>query len=266
MSTVPFEPRRFRSTADFYARYRVPYPDDLIALVARRAGLTPGEGVLDLGCGPGVLALAFARLGARVTALDPEPEMLDAAAAAAEAAGLDITVQPGSSYELDALSGPFRLVVMGRSFHWMDRAATLRSLDRLVAPGGAVALFGDRRIAAAPDWHGALQTLGETYSPSRMAERKIRRGPGWMPHEGVLVRSPFAHVERIGRILERPLDADAIVGRAFSRSVTSPEALGTLRPAFEIALRAELKRLSPSGAFTEIVGVDAILGFRAPPD
>ena len=39
--------------------------------------------------------------------------------------------------------GPFRLVAMGRAFHWMDRAATLAMLDRMVTPDGGVALFHD---------------------------------------------------------------------------------------------------------------------------
>ena len=37
--------------------------------------------------------------------------------------------------------GPYRLVTIGRAFHWMDRAATLAMLDRIVGPGGAVASF-----------------------------------------------------------------------------------------------------------------------------
>src|SRR5262245_61869697 len=70
------EPRRFRSTVPFYATYRVPYPQALVAFVAERCCLAPGSPVLDLGCGPGLLAVAFARLGCAVTAMDPEPDML----------------------------------------------------------------------------------------------------------------------------------------------------------------------------------------------
>ena len=47
----------------------------------------------------------------------------------------------GSSYDLDPALGHFHLVVMGRSFHWMDRVDTLERLDRLIEPAGAVALF-----------------------------------------------------------------------------------------------------------------------------
>jgi predicted RNA methylase len=82
-----YEPRRFKSTVAWYGRYRLAYPDRLIARVAGLAGLEPGDAVLDLGAGTGMLAVPFARLGLAVTAMDPEPAMLAAAAAAAAAAG-----------------------------------------------------------------------------------------------------------------------------------------------------------------------------------
>jgi SAM-dependent methyltransferase len=264
-STSVFEPRRFRSTAVYYAKYRVPYPHDLIAMVAQRTGLRAGDHVLDLGCGPGSLAVAFARLGVRVTAMDPEPEMLDAARAAAQAMHVELTVRQGSSYDLGPELGRFRLVVMGRSFHWMDRQATLLALGGLIETGGAVALFHDRRVLASPDWSAVVEALSEQFSPLRSADRRRRKGPDWQPHEAILLRSPFAHLERMARISERSIDIEDVVGRTFSMSVTSPEALGSERDAFEAALRAELLRLEPSGRFKEIVEVSALLGFRSAP-
>lgn len=68
--SLAFEPHRFRSTVPFYAAYRVPYPDALIVFVAERCNLAHASPVLDLGCGPGQLAVAFARLGCAVTAMD----------------------------------------------------------------------------------------------------------------------------------------------------------------------------------------------------
>src|SRR5580704_14335975 len=134
-----YEPHRFESAAPFYERYRLDYPERLIAL----AGLRPGDPVLDLGTGPGLLAVPFARAGMTVTAADPEPAMLEAAGAAAEAAGVKLTLWQGSAYELTPEMGPFRLVAIGRAFHWMDRDATLKMLDRIVAPDGGVGFFHD---------------------------------------------------------------------------------------------------------------------------
>jgi len=260
--TIPYEPRRFQSTAAYYLDHRVPYPDALIAQIAGRTGLKAGDGLLDLGCGPGQLAIAFAKLGARVTAMDPEPEMLEAARGHAEAERVAITLRQGSSYDLGAGFGPFKLVVMGRSFHWMDRPATLAVLDTLIVPGGAVVLFNDRNITASADWRAIIRELGEKFSPERTADRRQHRGPDWEVSESVLLDSPFSELERIGIVRKRRLTADDIVGRALSMSVTSPQALGAQRQPFEAALRAELHRLAPDGGFTETVEANGLIAFR----
>lgn len=260
--TIPFSARRFRSTVPFYARYRVPYPHELIAAVAGRVGLEKGDKVLDLGCGPGPLAIGFARLGLDVLGLDPEPEMLAAARQASAQEGLGVRFEEGSSYDLGPGLGRFKLVTMGRSFHWMDRTATLAALDGLVEPGGAIALFHDRRILTRPDWRSLMEELALTYAPEAQTLRKWRQGPDWVPHEAVLLDSAFSRVESLGRIFSRILGPDDIVGRIYSMSVASPEQLGDRRTAFEDELRAGLSVLAGNDVFTEIVSAEAVLAFR----
>ncbi len=117
--------------------------------------------MLDLGCGPGPLARAFAPLCAEVVAIDPEPAMLAEAEAAPAA---NIVWQRGSSYDIGPALGTFHLCTMGRSFHWMDRADTLRRLDSMIGPGGAVALFHDSHPDL-PDnaWQAGWKSLLDRY-------------------------------------------------------------------------------------------------------
>jgi SAM-dependent methyltransferase len=259
---LAFEPRRFRSTVPFYAAHRVPYPEALIAFVAKRCGLACGSPVLDLGCGPGPLAVAFARLGCTVTAMDPELGMLEAAAEHAAANGVLVRLVEGSSYDLGTRDGPFQVVAMGRSFHWMDRDATLRVLDQIIEPTGAVVLFGDRRIATpGADWPSLLHDLSVEFAPSGTA-KCWRSNSAWEPHEVVLLRSPFAHLTLHGLTMARDLTADDIAGLAYSKSSTSPDALGRLREAFEGKLRAGLAELAPDGVFNEIVEIRALIARR----
>ncbi len=261
--TVPFEPHRFRSTVPYYVRYRVPYPNRLIAFVAERLGLERASHVLDLGCGPGQLAIAFARLGSTVTAIDPEPSMLAAAREGAAAARVSLQTIEGSSYDLTPTLGPFRLVTLGRSFHWMDRDATLAVLDRMIERGGAIALFGDKRMETrGADWRALLERLREEFVPARATERRERKRTE-EPDEVVLLRSAFPSLERHGVIVTRRLGADDIVGRAYASSTTSPAALGERRPAFEQALREGLAGLAPTGEFSEIVEVTALIARRS---
>ncbi len=61
------------------------------------AALRPGERVLDLGCGTGNVALLAAAAGARVTAVDPSPRLLDVTRAAAQRGSLDVACEVGEA-------------------------------------------------------------------------------------------------------------------------------------------------------------------------
>jgi ubiquinone/menaquinone biosynthesis C-methylase UbiE len=258
-----FDPRRFRTTVPFYARYRLGYPDSLIARAVALAGLKPGDAVMDLGCGPGLLAIPLARLGMRVVAVDPEPDMLAACRAAAGAAGVAVDVRQGSSFDLPTDAGPFALVTMGRSFHWMDREATLKTLDGVVTPGGALAFFDDDHPRTAENaWRFKMREIGERYGRNSSPHLVQAHAKGFRSHHALLLDSPFARLESVGEFIRREITADAIVGLAFSLSTSSPERLGAQASAFEADLRAALAELSPDGRFTEIAELGALVARR----
>src|SRR6185312_11164374 len=238
------DPNRFRSTVPFYARYRPPYPERLIARVIAFAGLKPGDAVMDLGCGPGSLALEFARAGMAVTAVDPEPAMLEAARGAAREARVALDLRRGSSFDWPHGIGPFRMVTIGRAFPWMDRAATLKTLDRMVAPGGAVVLFDDEHLRTAENrWRKDVTALADRYGRAEMSHIVERRSAGYRRHESFLLDSPFRVLDGLSTITRRELSADDVVGLAFSLSTCSPAKLGERAAEFEAELRAELARL-----------------------
>jgi ubiquinone/menaquinone biosynthesis C-methylase UbiE len=247
----------FAGTVAYYDRYRLAYPDRLIARVVGLAGLRPGDAVLDLGCGTGMLAMAFARQGMTVTAMDPEPAMLEEARHRAQAAGLEVTFRPGGSQELGDTKGSFRMAVMGRAFHWMDRAATLCQLDRIIAPGGGVALFHDAHPPVEENsWFKVLCDIQGRYRGNR------RRG-GHKRYEAFLFASAFCEIDTLSVTIRQSLTLDDIIGRAFSMSATSPQSLGPAKQEFAQALSAALRDLLPDGKFTEVAELVAVLARRA---
>ena len=253
---------RFRSTVAYYDRYRLGYPQRLLARVAALAGLGAGDPVLDLGTGTGMLAIGFAQAGMTVTALDPESEMLSVAAQRAGAAGVTVAFHRGSSADLDPGMGPFRLVTMGRSFHWMDRAATLAALDGIVTPDGGIALFHDAHPPVDENaWFKTLCAVQDKFGRRAAPHIAERRG-GHRRYEPFLFASAFTQLDGLSVTIRQPLTAEEIVGRALSMSVTSPEKLGARAEEFTATLDQALRELSPDGTFIEVAEMVALLARR----
>ena len=253
-------PGLFAGNVAYYERYRLGYPDRLLRRVAAEAGLKPGDSVLDLGTGTGMLAIPFARMGMAVTAMDPEPAML--AAATTGAGDLAIDFRLGGSADLTPGMGPFKLVAMGRSFHWMDRAATLEMLDKIVAPGGGVALFHDAHPPVEENrWFKTLYDVARKFGRDENEHVKERDG-GHRRYEPYLFASAFTELDWLSVTIRQSLTVDDIIGRAFSMSTCSPDRLGARREGFAELLGAALRDLSPDGTFTEVAELVALLARR----
>jgi SAM-dependent methyltransferase len=90
----------------------------------------PGERILDLGCGDGVLTEALVAAGAEVVGIDAGEDMV----AAARARGLDAHVGDGQALAFTAV---FDAVFSNSALHWMlDRDAVAAGVFRALRPGG----------------------------------------------------------------------------------------------------------------------------------
>src|SRR5262249_58558123 len=106
---------RFATTAELYEQYRPPYSAEFFRAVARKLALSKRYALIDLGTGPGLLALGFAPYAGRVVGVDPEPEMLAAARSAAARAGAEVTFIEGRAEDLPESIGGFDVVTIGRA-------------------------------------------------------------------------------------------------------------------------------------------------------
>jgi len=118
--------------------------DEMLRHFGRPAtGMRPLEGlsVLDVGCGGGLICEPLARLGARVTGLDPAVENVEAARQHAAGGALGITYRAGRVEELAAEGLTFDAVVCLEVVeHVPDPAAFLRASAALIGPGGLMLL------------------------------------------------------------------------------------------------------------------------------
>lgn len=240
---------RFETTAATYAARREPYPAAFFATAAERLGLTGREALIDLGTGPGVLALGFAPYVSRIVGVDPEPAMVAEATRAAVEAGVTFPIILGRAEEVGADLGTFDLVTIGRALHWMEREPTLAALDRLLAPGGRILVCGSRMSDANP-WREGFERVTRAWSGG--GEPHHRR-----VHEHFFDGTRYAKVMDIEVSHRHEIDVEALVERALTRSTTSPAALGDRVEAFKAELRAALAPCFADGAGEEIVEAKA---------
>lgn len=240
MQTAPFKPERFEHVVEHYIAARLRYAPDLIEWLAREANVA-GRRVLDLGCGPGFIANAIAPFAGDVVGLDPSEAMIDAASAQA---AQNARFLVGSSLDLSVVEAPIQLVTMGRSFHWMDRTATLLDLDQHIVADGAIAILFDRVIDCVGNrWYATANAVAKSYAV-KDAYAEHRSSGEWLAHEEVLIDSPFSHLTQIVVYQRHQWTFETFLRFVFSRSATTEALLGDKKAALVDELRATL---SPFG-------------------
>ena len=128
---------------------------DYILDSVRRIGTGGADGrlqglrVLDIGCGGGLLAEPMARLGADITGIDATPEAIAAAAAHAEAGGLNITYRCCTAEALAAEGPAFDVIYASEVIeHVTDRRLFAAAIAGMLAPGGTVVITTINRTLA----------------------------------------------------------------------------------------------------------------------
>lgn len=138
-----------------------------LALVVEFSGVGPADTVLDVACGPGILACAFARVARHVTGIDITPAMLDRARALQREHGFaNVTWQPGDVSPLPYPDASFTVVVSRYAFHhFLDPRAALAEMARVCAPGGTVVVID---AAPAPEKAAAFNRMELVRDPSHV--------------------------------------------------------------------------------------------------
>lgn len=245
---------RFASTASLYEHLRPPYPNEFFRSVAQKLGLTKERSLIDLGTGPGLLALGFGPYVGRVVGVDPEPAMLEAARLAASGVGRHVTLIEGKAETLPPDIGTFDIVTIGRALHWMDRDATLTQLDQLVAHDGAIAICASFSATDGRNpWLDGYNEIRRRWSPAQLwkeAGRGTRihrdlsaffRGSSLQPTELVTVET--SHLVGLHDLAERTL----------TYSSSSRDALGENVEAMLSDVGKHLVPFSRGGAIAETI-------------
>jgi SAM-dependent methyltransferase len=249
---------RFASTVPYYRRCREPYPPEFFRRTAQALRLDGSQALLDLGCGPGLLALGFAPFVGSVAGVDPEPAMIAAAREAAEAQGVPVDLIESRAEELPSGLGPFDVVTVGRALHWMTPAPTLALFDRCVRPDGFILICRASPVEGqANPWLASYNEFRLRASPEK--DRKKYR----VDAAGFFAGSAFSPTETVAVQIRQSVSVDTLTGRLFSMSNTSPELLGPRADTVGAELRAVLSPFTASdNCIEEVVEATAVVFSR----
>jgi SAM-dependent methyltransferase len=258
------EHRPFRGAVPYYVRGRLPYAASFAEMLAQALGLDGRGRLLDVGCGPGIIALRLAHLFEEVVGVDIDPDMLAEAQRAAQEQGVTrARWLHARAEDLPAALGPFRVATFGRSLHWMDHERLVPAVFELLEPGGAFVVVveagerptePDKPLPYPPPPRIAIENLLRRYlgRTDRLAGHG-RRIAMLQEVSPILARTGFVGPKQFRAEGGDPLvrTADDVVAFCFSHSHSAPPLFGDRLAEFEAEFRKVLGQASPSGMFSE---------------
>lgn len=266
----------YRGSAPYYVVGRLPYAPGLAAALAEALALDGRGRLLDVGCGPGVLALSLAPFFAETVGVDPDPEMLAEGARRAAIAGIgNARWLLARAEELPGGLGRFRVASFGQSFHWMERELVAAAMLTRLEPGGAFVHVSDVKEVVTdpgelphpePPYPGIRSLIQRYLGPVPRAGQGFLRFGSPSGEADILRTAGYLEQQRLRIPAGEPLarSPDDLLAWVYSLSGSAPHLFGDAREQFERDLRRLLHEASPSGRFSEQPPDTEVFIWRAP--
>jgi ubiquinone/menaquinone biosynthesis C-methylase UbiE len=260
---APSDVSPFAGTAPYYDRFRAPYAQTAIDFIVDHYSLSKSVRALDLGCGPGSIAIPLSSTVGEVVAVDTDADMIAEGRRLAALRGRDnIQWLRSRAEDIPLGAEPFRVATIGQAFHWMDRDEVLRKLAILIADGGGLALVNAGKRRPQESWEPVADQIITKFLGPRT--RHPKSNPQEPEHEPALVRSEYfsrftAH--EFPSTITR--DINSIIGCVYSRSSSARPLFGDNANAFEAELTKALLSLNPAGVFNEQVETEVVIASKS---
>lgn len=222
---------RFSGLSQIYAKSRPDYPTAVLDFLETHCGLQRGARIVDVGSGTGISSRWLALRGWQVIGIEPNEEMRHKAEADSGTPRPEYRQGTGEATGLPSASAD--LVVSAQAFHWLKPGPALAEFERILKPGGWVALIWNERDLRDPFTAEFGNLIRADRESARTEDERQRAAESFMKSDlfDARERRIFAH--------QQVLTEEGVIGRALSMSYVpkDPEPrdrlVGELRALFQ---------------------------------
>lgn len=166
-----------------FTRWAKPFGDlplhsqaDAMARLVAAANIGKTDRVLDVACGPGIVACTLAARAAHVTGIDLTPAMLEQARARQQQTGLaNLDWQLGDAASLPFADESFEIVVTRYSFHHIRAPArALAEMRRVCRTGGRILVVDATPSPETQAAYDRMETLRDPSHASALTQQQLR--------------------------------------------------------------------------------------------
>lgn len=199
-----------RLILDQFSRQAVPFSQihardhaEIHGLLIRTAAITPADAVLDVACGPGLVACDVAKVARHVTGIDLTPAMIDQAVARQQSMGLsNLTWVVGDAQPLPFPDATFSRVITRYSFHhFSDAKGVFAEMVRVCEPGGRVTVADV--FTTSPEQAEAYDRLEKHRDPSHTHALQIAELEALFAGLGDVRREFYKYAVKVEELLAR---------------------------------------------------------------
>jgi len=161
---------RFSDRVANYVAHRPGYPPEMLTVFREEMGLSKGDIVADIGCGPGISSIPFLDAGCNVVGIEPNDQMREAAEKEM-AAYANFRVIDGTATATGLEDESVDFVIAAQAFHWFRQDEAVNEFKRILRSGGFTALIWNERLLSGTPFLEAYEQLlvdfGTDYSTVR---------------------------------------------------------------------------------------------------